>query len=256
MKEILNVIAHISTELHPDRVDSICKSLVSSNEREIIAIFKDSLGNSSGTILNDLQLALKKNPNVTPKELGVMLLASSYTSSVLLKELSTELVCTGPSTGFVAIRRTAQVLIDLIDQATSQLFLVSFVAYEVDNILQALKRAREREVEIRILLERSKDAGGRITVDSIKIMKDAVPSAHFYYWDLNQSAVETKGASVHAKCAVADSKVAFITSANLSEAAMERNIEMGVLIKGGSTPQQLEKHLLGLITIKQIKEII
>ena len=34
---------------------------------------------------------------------------------------------------------------------------------------------------------------------------------------------------MHAKAAVADSRVAFLTSANLTEAALERNMELGVL---------------------------
>ncbi len=41
---------------------------------------------------------------------------------------------------------------------------------------------------------------------------------------------------MHAKAAVADSRVAFLTSANLTEAALERNMELGVLIRGGTLP--------------------
>jgi phosphatidylserine/phosphatidylglycerophosphate/cardiolipin synthase-like enzyme len=37
---------------------------------------------------------------------------------------------------------------------------------------------------------------------------------------------------MHAKAAVADSSTAFLTSANLTEAALERNMELGVLIHG------------------------
>lgn len=38
-------------------------------------------------------------------------------------------------------------------------------------------------------------------------------------------------ASLHAKCVVVDDERAFVTSANLTEAAQERNIEAGVLIR-------------------------
>ena len=41
---------------------------------------------------------------------------------------------------------------------------------------------------------------------------------------------------MHVKAAVADSRVAFLTSANLTEAALERNMELGVLIRGGHLP--------------------
>lgn len=52
---------------------------------------------------------------------------------------------------------------------------------------------------------------------------------------------------MHAKAAVADSCVAFLTSANLTEAALERNMELGVLIRGGTLPIAID-HLLDSLT--------
>ena len=46
---------------------------------------------------------------------------------------------------------------------------------------------------------------------------------------------------MHAKAAVGDSTVAFFTSANLTEAALERNMELGVLIRGGKLPLAIER---------------
>jgi PLD-like domain len=42
--------------------------------------------------------------------------------------------------------------------------------------------------------------------------------------------------SLHAKCAVIDSNLLFLSSANLTEFAFNLNMELGVLIKGGSLP--------------------
>jgi phosphatidylserine/phosphatidylglycerophosphate/cardiolipin synthase-like enzyme len=42
---------------------------------------------------------------------------------------------------------------------------------------------------------------------------------------------EGPGGVLHAKVVVADDEVAFITSANLTKAALDRNIELGVLIR-------------------------
>ena len=55
-------------------------------------------------------------------------------------------------------------------------------------------------------------------------------------------------ASLHAKCAVADRDVVFVTSANLTSHALDRNMELGVLITGGDAPKHLAAHLDGLIT--------
>ncbi len=52
--------------------------------------------------------------------------------------------------------------------------------------------------------------------------------------------------SLHAKCVVVDEQVAFISSANFTEAAQVRNIEVGVLIRLGSFARQLAGHFMGL----------
>jgi cardiolipin synthase A/B len=52
---------------------------------------------------------------------------------------------------------------------------------------------------------------------------------------------------VHVKIAIADWKLAFLTSANFTGYAMGRNIEAGILTKGGEVPEQARSHLLGLI---------
>ena len=63
------------------------------------------------------------------------------------------------------------------------------------------------------------------------------------------------GHVVHAKCAVADDCIAFITSANLTTAAMEKNVELGVLIRGGDLPVRLEQHLRSLVVSEILKKV-
>ena len=57
---------------------------------------------------------------------------------------------------------------------------------------------------------------------------------------------------VHAKIAVVDGTRAFITSANLTSYALEKNIEAGVLINGGPVPKTLSDHLQALIDVRII----
>jgi len=61
--------------------------------------------------------------------------------------------------------------------------------------------------------------------------------------------------AVHAKCAVSDGKLAFITSANLSTAAMERNMELGVLVRGGHLPDELHRHLNALVATETVERV-
>jgi len=60
---------------------------------------------------------------------------------------------------------------------------------------------------------------------------------------------------MHAKAAVADSCVAFLISANLTEAALERNMELGVLIRGGGLPMAIEQLLDNLTECGEIQPI-
>jgi phosphatidylserine/phosphatidylglycerophosphate/cardiolipin synthase-like enzyme len=49
-------------------------------------------------------------------------------------------------------------------------------------------------------------------------------------------------ASLHAKCIVVDNEQAFVTSANFTTAAQQKNIEVGVLIRSKSFAAMLSTH--------------
>jgi cardiolipin synthase len=52
---------------------------------------------------------------------------------------------------------------------------------------------------------------------------------------------------MHAKCVVADGTCALITSANLTAHAIDINMELGLVVRGGDVPRRLRSHLLALI---------
>ena len=54
-------------------------------------------------------------------------------------------------------------------------------------------------------------------------------------------------ASMHAKTAIADDRVALVTSANLTGHALDRNMELGLLVRGGDVPRILATHFDGLV---------
>lgn len=62
-------------------------------------------------------------------------------------------------------------------------------------------------------------------------------------------------ASWHAKCVLADDEVAFVTSANFTEWAQERNVEAGVLIRGHHFVRQLRRQFDGLTQSKQVRRL-
>lgn len=180
-------------------------------------------------------------------EVAGMLLGASEAHLRVERELSVELVWTGPTTRFVPTRRTEQVLLDLIASATKDFFLVSFVAYDVPSVVAALNDAACQGVRIRILLEASTSHGGTLYYDPASTMRSRVPTAELLTWkEKPEPFVDGK---VHAKVAVVDGARAFITSANLTGHALEKNMEAGLLIHGGSVPQMLLNHLDALADV-------
>ena len=249
MDELWRVVAELGLELHPDRVDAVAAKIETLDSVESFALTRTSFGpNADGSMVDRLENAWRAAEGVEPRQVASALRAASKTAAIREARGSVELVWSGPSTGLVPIRHTEQVLCEVIESARHRIFLVSFVAYEVETIMKALKTAIGRNVSIDVLLEASKDHGGKVTVDSVGTMKEKIPDANVNVWTADGGKMPDGRpiGSVHAKCAVTDGRIAFLTSANLSEAAMERNMELGVLVRGGHLPEELHRHLEAL----------
>jgi cardiolipin synthase len=256
MSKLDRAVARIALELHRNRIDAICAGLSNLKDGKLRTAISAGLGpDGPPELLEQIGDALEENPRLTAAELELMLRVSCETARLATGGTSLQLVWTGPSTGLVPIRHTEQVLVGLIDSAVERLFLVSFVAYEVKSVMNALKRAVGRGVRIRVLLEQSKAHGGAVSTDSLEMMKVQIPQVDLFVRDQAARDDAEAGGSVHAKCAVADGKTAFVTSANLTAAAMDRNMELGVLIDGGPVPEQLEQHLDALVNTKHLKRV-
>ena len=191
--------------------------------------------------------------SVDSVELASMLLAAGHAFENVSKHQSTELVWTGPTTPFVSARRTEQALLQVIGVAKRNLFITSFVAYDVSTIVKALNDATASGVSISMLLESSLDHGGSISFDVIGKMQTLVPTAKLYAW--RERVAPFADGRVHAKVAVADNDVCFITSANLTGHAMEQNMEAGVLLSGGQIPRLLHDHLQSLVDTKTVSPV-
>lgn len=183
--------------------------------------------------------------------LAGILIGAAHARQQVQSEHTIDLVWTGPTTPFVATRRTEQVLLDLIRHAQADVFLVSFVAYDVSSVVDALNCATARGVAVQLLLETSTSHGGSLSVDPISTMRSRVPSAALFVWT-DRPEPFTDG-RVHAKVAVADSRTAFLTSANLTGHALEKNMEAGILISGGQIPHRLRAHLQALVDTNIIR---
>ena len=104
--------------------------------------------------------------------------------------------------------------------------------------------AIEREVEVTLILETPDNPGGPLIIDANHPFEPIKTTASFYRWPSEaRQAFFAASARLHAKCVIADRSAALITSANLTSAGINDNLELGVLVEAGTVPARLAKHL-------------
>lgn len=253
MEKLLDAVAAVVCLVSPEKVQAIASRIRRTDAVKAVGALSGAVSTPVAAKVVDQLIDAWRSTFVSAEELASMLLAAGHVFTKATNQQSTELVWTGPTTPFVSARRTEQALLQVINAAEQTLFITSFVAYDVSTIVKALNAADERGVAIFMLLESSKDQGGSAKFDVINKMRMLVPNARLYTW-LDKSGPFSEGC-VHAKVAIADGKICFITSANLTGHAMEKNIEAGVLIFGGSIPSTLRDHLRYLIELMVLSAV-
>jgi len=91
---------------------------------------------------------------------------------------------------------------------------------------------------------------GILRLGSLDAMKDLARHSesfrHIYTWP-RESGNGKPIVNLHVKCMVADRDLLLLGSANLTQAAMERNMELGILLHGGPHPGHIRDHFQWLI---------
>jgi phosphatidylserine/phosphatidylglycerophosphate/cardiolipin synthase-like enzyme len=151
-----------------------------------------------------------------------------------------ETVWTGPTTKAVPLRQTLGVLLQVVKASRERLVVVSFAAYKVVKVVEAMLAASEHGVKIAVVIDEGTDAANAFTA--------LAGVAELYCWPA-AGTVLPNGATVrmHVKAAVADDHTAFVGSANLTGQALSENMELGLLVEGGEIPRRLDAHFRSLI---------
>ncbi len=118
------------------------------------------------------------------------------------------------------------------------------------RLREALVRAARRGVQINVVVETPNRIEGQGEYDTLQALgADVGACAAVYYWPEEKRAVAEGGkvGILHVKCAVADGRCLFLSSANLTEYAFSINMELGMLVTGGPLPAQVEAQFDALI---------
>lgn len=156
-------------------------------------------------------------------------------------------VWTGPVTA-EATRLTSAVVVDLIGQATEHVLLVGYAVHNEPTVTTALHAAGARGVTVTLVLERQTDNpqynGGAQPFPGLDASRLCWPHG-----------IRPAGASLHAKVLVIDDTAALIGSANITGAALGRNLECGLLVQGGDTARSLHQHIASLVAEKHLEPL-
>jgi cardiolipin synthase A/B len=163
---------------------------------------------------------------------------------------------TGPANDRFPVRRIDQVLYDLVSTAKHRIILVTFAAHRVPYLCTHLRYAVERGVALILIVESEEESEGQLTKDALTAFQ-SVPLAgtRVYYWPIEKRERNQAGrpGKLHTKCAIVDN-TALIGSANLTDDAFNRNMELGLLVREEATVSALAEHFRELISLGILAE--
>ena len=161
-----------------------------------------------------------------------------------------DLVLSGPEAAGVPTRDTSAVMHALLAEATEEVLLVGYVIHNA-QILSHLPDGWHRNLSfacgaawifaVHSTTHRSPMGWFVGCKDFVTYHWPWEPKPEVFYDPRSLDVPGTHRSSLHAKCVVVDRCAALITSANFTEAAQERNIECGVIMRHGP----LVKHSTG-----------
>jgi phosphatidylserine/phosphatidylglycerophosphate/cardiolipin synthase-like enzyme len=179
-----------------------------------------------------------------------------------------DLVTTGPEVRGVTNRDTSVVVRQLFHTAEESVLVAGYAVRQGQRVFQALAdRMIERQnLKVRMFLDiqrRRGDTSARSEL--IRRFAHTFRTAQWpaerplpeVYYDPRSLAVDPKAcAALHAKCIVVDGFEVFVSSANFTEAAQERNIEAGVLLKSPVIAERVSRFFECLLEGGRLERIL
>jgi len=185
----------------------------------------------------------------TPQSLGALLELIIAGRRRIVETPKPQVVWTGPEPSGSRARLTSVVVQDLFEEAKSEVFIAGYAFDKSEDVLRPLHKVMQnRVVETRIVLDCSRHEVHEDTppdailtavvaafYDSAWIFGDPKPALFYDPRTLERTPSwgdrpQFPEVSMHAKCIVVDRRHVLVGSANFTERAHTRNIEVGVLL--------------------------
>jgi phosphatidylserine/phosphatidylglycerophosphate/cardiolipin synthase-like enzyme len=169
----------------------------------------------------------------------------------------TDLVWSGPDVPGVYARDTRRVYEELLGSAERSVWACTYAYFDGPRAFDVLARRMDEKPNLRVnlLLNIQRRRGDTTAAQQlVRNFADRFwgtdwpgltrPRVHY-----DPRSLEPGGPDgvLHTKAVVADDEAVFVTSANLTEAALDRNIELGLLVRDRALAMSMASHFRGLI---------
>ncbi|MFZ1932304.1 MAG: DISARM system phospholipase D-like protein DrmC [Thermoguttaceae bacterium] len=170
-----------------------------------------------------------------------------------------DLVTTGPEVPGVTNRDTGVVVRELFACAKRSVLVAGYAVYQGREVFRALadRMAELPELKVRMFLDVQRGPGDTSMASEVvkrfaerfktREWPEGGPLPKVFYDPRSLDLESDKRACLHAKCVVVDDEAVFISSANFTEAAQERNIEMGLLVRSHWLAERVTRHFETLL---------
>lgn len=199
---------------------------------------------------------------VTGRALGAWIRTASRAGA---RAPQADLVWSGPEVPGLHARDTRRVYEELLGSAERSLWVSTYAFFDGPRAFDVLARRMDATpgLQVALLLNIQRKRGDATAADQlVRRFAERFWSAEWpgssrprVFYDPRALEPEAPGGVLHAKAVVIDDEAVFVTSANLTEAAWDRNIELGLLVRDRALAGSITMHFRGLIDRRLLRAL-
>lgn len=173
------------------------------------------------------------------------------------RTMKPDLVWSGPVLPGVHARDTRRVYEEILGSAEHSVWASTYAFFDGPRAFEVMAGRMEATPALRVtlLLNIQRKRGDTSAADHlVRRFADRFwttdwpgSSRPSVYYDPRALDIDGPSGVLHAKAVVVDDETVFVTSANLTEAALDRNIEVGLLVRDRALAASVVGHFRGLI---------
>src|ERR1700674_26961 len=217
-------------------------------------LVRSALGVAGGAEAICSEIAALQAMGISAKAAGALIAAFGQ---AVARVPTADLVCSGPEVPDLHARQTRRVYEELLRSAERSLLVTTYAFFDGTTAFETLAERMDAitDLDVLLLLNIQRKATDTSAPEQVvrrfadRFWKKDWPGArrpHVFY-DPRSLEIGGSTSCLHAKALVADDEAVFITSANLTDAALDRNIEMGLLVRDRALAASVSAHFRALI---------